>query len=212
MKNKITYLLIAGIFAATLTSAQITEDPREKFDAGIKAGINASNVWNAEGENFRAETKLGIAAGVFAGIPIGKFLGIQPELLLSQKGFQGSGTLLSTNYSYVRTTSYIDIPIQLQLKPLPFFTILIGPQYSYLFHQKDEYHFGLNSYDQEQEFNNENIRKNILGFTGGVDLMYHNMVVSGRAGLDFQANNGNGTHTTPKYQNRWVQFTIGFKL
>ncbi|HTL83139.1 MAG TPA: porin family protein [Bacteroidia bacterium] len=187
-------------------------DPRGKFQFGMKAGMNYSNVWDEKGQDFRADAKVGFAGGIFFGIPIGTFLGFQPEILLSQKGFQGSGTLFDTPYSFSRTTTYLDIPLQLELKPIRFLTVLVGPQYSYLLHEKDVYTYGANSSAQEQAFNNDNIRKNILGFVGGADINISHVVVSARMGWDFQANNGDGTSYTPRYKNKWIQLTVGFKI
>lgn len=188
------------------------EDPRNKIDFGIKAGINLSNVWDSEGEEFRADHKIGYVGGIFLGIPLGKIFGIQPEILISQKGFKGSGTLLGQSYSFARTTTYIDVPLQLQIKPAQFVTIVVGPQFSYLLNQKDEYTFGSNSTEQEQAFDNDNIRKNILGFVAGADFYYENFVIAGRAGWDFQTNNGDGTSDTPRYKNQWLQLTLGYKF
>lgn len=74
------------------------------------------------------------------------------------------------------------------------------------------YTFGSNSTDQEQQFENDNIRKNILGFVVGVDIIVQSVVVSARGAWDFQRNNGDGTNSTPRYKNQWVQLTIGFKI
>jgi len=79
-------------------------------------------------------------------------------------------------------------------------------------HKKDVYTFGTNSTAQEQEFNNDNIRKNTLGFVAGADFIFSHVVVSGRMGWDFQTNNGDGTNITPRYKNRWLQLTVGFKI
>jgi hypothetical protein len=187
-------------------------DPRNNFSLGVKAGLNVSNVWDESGQDFRADSKAGFAGGVFFGLPIGKYLGIQPEVLVSQKGFKGSGSLLGYPYSYSKTTTYLDIPIQLQIKPIEFLTLLVGPQYSYLMHEKDVYTYGTNASAQEQEFKNDNIRKNILGFVIGADINVSHLVVSGRFGQDFQTNNGNGTSSTPRYKNRWFQVTVGIKI
>ncbi len=147
------------------------------------------------------------------GIPIGKIIGIQPEVLISQKGFKGSGSLLGFPYSTSRTTTYIDIPLQLQIKPSEFIHIVIGPQFSYLLNQKDKYTFGSNSQEQEKEFENDNIRKNILGFVVGLDiLLAKNLVRTGRVGRDLQNNNGDGSSTTPRYKNQWLQFTLVYKI
>ncbi|MFM2019157.1 MAG: hypothetical protein RL007_2813 [Bacteroidota bacterium] len=214
MKNITIVLSVLCIIAATTAlQAQTSEtDRRDKFSFGVKAGANYSNVWDEQGQDFNADARLGFAGGIFIGIPIGTFLGVQPELLVSQKGFQASGTLLGQPYSFTRTTTYLDIPLQLQIKPIEYLTIVAGPQYSYLFHQKDIYTLGSNSVAQEQEFNNDNIRKNVLGFVAGGDIIISHVVISGRAGWDFQTNNGDGTSSTPRYKNKWIQFTVGFKI
>jgi hypothetical protein len=216
MKNRINLLgaLCALLFTTSLAHAQDDdeEDRRENIEFGAKAGVNISNVWDARDEQFQADPKLGFAGGVFVGIPVGKFIGIQPEILISQKGFKGSGQLLGTPYSFTRTTLFLDIPLQLQLKPAKFLTFLVGPQFSYLINKKDKYSFGSNSTEQQEDFDNEDIRKNILGLVAGFDVMYENFVFSGRAALDLQTNRGDGTSTTPRYKNQWLQFTVGFKI
>lgn len=211
--KKNSYLIIAVcLFSISTLQAQDYEDRRGNFEFGVKAGANLSNVWDSEGEDFKADPKGGFAGGIFFGIPMGKIFGIQPEVLISQKGFKGSGTLIGFPYSFKRTTTYLDIPLQLQLKPAEFFTIVVGPQFSYLLNQKDVYTFGTNSVEQEQEFENDNVRKNVLGFVAGADFIYENLVISARGGWDFQTNNGNGTNSTPRYKNQWLQLTVGFKI
>lgn len=212
MKKIICFFSAIGIYSfLNLVQAQ-DDDRREKFEFGIKAGLNGSNVWDEEGQDFRANAKVGFAGGIYFGIPTGKFLGIQPEILLSQKGFKGHGTLFSFPYSFSRTTTYLDIPIQLQIKPAEFLTFVLGPQFSYLLSQKDVRTYGVNSIEQSQEFENENIRRTMLGFVAGADFIYEHLVVSARVGWDFQSNHGDGTSSTPRYKNRWLQLTVGFKI
>jgi len=186
--------------------------PSDEFAFGFKIGGNYANVWDEKGQDFRADGRWGFAGGAFMGIPIGKYLGIQPEMHFSQKGFKGSGILLGTSYSMNRTTSHLDIPIQFQIKPSKNLTLLLGPQFSYLMHQKDVYTFGLNRYLQEEEFRNDNVRKNILGFVVGADINIEEFVISGRVGWDFQNNHGDGTSSTPRYKNQWLQFTLGYRM
>ncbi len=209
-------LIISGLLLmtfGTLVQAQnYGPDKRENMRFGIKAGANLANVWDAQGEDFRADPKLGFAGGIFLEIPVGKFLGFQPALLYSQKGFRGDGTLLGSAYSLTRTSSYVDVPLMLQIKPSPSFTLAVGPQYSYLVNEKNVYTYGSNSVAQEQAFNNDNIRKNVLGLLTGVDLNFSNFVISGRLGWDFQTNHGDGSSSTPRYKNRWLQLTAGLKI
>lgn len=179
---------------------------------GLKAGANLSNQYDSKGGNFTSTSKLGFAGGVFLALPLGRFIGIQPEMLFSQKGFIAKGSVLGSPYDLTRTTNYIDVPLMLAIKPVGFVTIVLGPQYSYLLSQKDKFTNNVFTSEQNQEFSNDNIRKNILGFTGGVDINIKNAVLGLRAGRDFQNNNGDGTSSTPRYKNAWIQATLGVRV
>jgi hypothetical protein len=213
---KKTIIIIATIVTSFGSIAKAQDaadiDARTQFAFGLKAGVNRSNVYDATGQNFIANPKMGFAGGVFLGIPIGKYFGVQPEVLFSQKGYKSSGTLLGFTYSDTRTTNYIDIPLQLQFKPFEILTILGGVQYSYLLHQNDVYTFGANSTAQDQAFQNDNARKNIFGAVVGADLTIDHFVISAKACWDLQNNAGNGTSSTPRYKNVWLQATVGFRL
>lgn len=185
---------------------------RQNVQLILKAGLNYSNVYNEKSDEFRADTKAGFAGGAALRIPIGRFLGVQPEALFSQKGFKGAGTLLGSQYHFTRTTSYLDFPLQLAVKPVEFLTLVAGPQYSYLIKQTDEFTNTLTSFTQEEEFKNDNIRKNILGFVMGIDINLRPEVFSVRAGWDMLHNKGDGTSNTPQYKNAWIQGTLGLSF
>ena len=212
---KKTIIIIATIITSLVSVAKAQDadlDARGKLAFGLKAGVNRSNVYDASGGNFIANAKMGFAGGAFIGIPIGKYFGIQPEALISQKGYKSSGSLLGFAYSDTRTTTCLDIPLLVQFKPFEFLTILGGVQYSYLLHQNDIYAFGANSTAQDQEFKNDNARKNIFGAVVGADVTINHFVFSARACWDLQNNAGNGSSYTPRYKNVWLQATVGFRL
>jgi Outer membrane protein beta-barrel domain len=182
------------------------------FLFGLKGGANYSNEYDSKTSDFTSTSKFGFAGGAFFAIPIGKYLGIQPEVLFSQKGFKAEGKVLGSPYDLTRTTNYIDVPLLLTIKPIEYVSIVVGPQYSYLIKQKDVFSNNVFSTEQTKEFDNENLRKNVLGFIGGVDINVKNLVIGLRAGWDVQNNNGDGTTTTPRYKNAWTQATVGFRL
>lgn len=204
-------IILLLIVASKQVHAQM-DDKRELLSFGLKAGLNMSNVWDSKGQDFVADPKYGLAGGAFVSLPMGKYIGVQPELMISQKGFKGSGSLLGIGYSYTRTTTFLDVPLLVQFKPIEYFTILAGPQFSYLFNEKNVYTFGSNSTEQEQAFNNEDPRNNILGFVIGADLNIDMLVISARAAWDFQTNNNNSVSTTPRYKNQLLQLTVGFRI
>lgn len=65
---------------------------------------------------------------------------------------------------------------------------------------------------QEEEFANENIRKNTLGFICGLDFNIDDFVVGARVAWDLFKNNRDGTSTTPNYKNVLGQITLGYRF
>ena len=199
-------------FTSVSTAQDFDMDTDAKFTIGAKAGLNLSNVYDTKGDAFNADAKFGFAIGAFATIPFGNFLAFQPELLISQKGFQATGYLFGSTYSVTRTTTYLDFPLLFVIRPTQFLTFVMGPQYSYLFNQKDVFGSATTTIEQETAFKNDNIRKNTLCFTGGLDINLNKLVLSGRMGWDLLANNGSGGSQTPRYKNFWYQASIGYRF
>lgn len=204
--KKLILMMVATAAILNVSTAQ------SGFVFGLKGGANYSNQYDSKTNDLTADSKFGVAAGAFLAIPIGQYFGVQPEILFSQKGFKAKGSVLGSPYDLTRTTNYIDVPLLLAIKPIPAVTILVGPEYSYLIKQKDVFSNNVFTAEQTKEFENENIRKNVLGFVGGVDINLKSVVVGLRAGWDIQNNNGDGTTTTPRYKNAWTQATLGFRL
>lgn len=211
--KKIILAIVAATFIVNVGSAQMNSmDLREELTFGVKAGVNLANVYDSEGEEFDNEAKLGLAAGAFVSIPLSTYLGIQPEVLFSQKGFKATGSVLGSDYEFKRTTNWLDIPLLLAVKPSPALTILAGPQYSFLLKEEYDFENDLISGEVGQEFDDEDLRENTLCLTGGVDLNLENLVIGGRVGFDLQDNNKDGSDTTPRYKNVWLQATVGFRF
>lgn len=207
--RKLLLIIAVGIIAANTGIAQDDgADSRTKMQLGVKAGLNYSNVYDTEGKDFVADSKIGFAGGVFLALPFGKFLGFQPEILFSQKGFKASGSVLGIDYNYTRTSSFIDVPLLLQLKPSEAITLVIGPQFSFLINEKDK----LGDSTLNQDFENDNVRKNTMGIVAGIDICPGSLVIGGRAGWDVQNNKGDGTSEVPRYKNVWYQVTLGFRF
>lgn len=213
MKKSIFLFSVALLFSVfTINAQEPNSDNRDKLQLGIKGGLNFSNIYDSEGEEFDAEGKFGFVGGLFLTIPIGKYLGVQPEVLYSQKGYKSTGSFLGTSYEMKRTTNFIDVPILLQIKPVEFVTLLAGPQYSFMLKRKDEFTGGSLSAVQEEEFKNDDLRNNILGVIGGADFNFENLVLGARVGWDLQNNFKDEPSTTPRYRNVWYQATIGFRF
>jgi hypothetical protein len=210
--KKTIIIMVMALFMAKGLAAQERDEYRSKFHAGIKAGANLSNVYDINGDEFSADFKPGLAAGIFFAIPIGTYVGIQPEILYSQKGYKSDGSILGSSYKITHSADFIDIPLMLQIKPAEALTIMAGPIFSYMVHHNNEFENSFLTVQQEQDFDNLNLRKNIFGITGGLDINIEHMVIGGRAGWDLMHNNGDGTSTSPRYRNLWFQATIGLRF
>lgn len=211
MKKVSLIVLLALVLQSVIYGQASNEDIRTRMTLGLRVGANLSNVYDESGEEFVADPKIGLVAGGYLSIPIGKFLGVQPGVYYSQKGFEGSGKLLGSPYEVKRTSSFLDVPLLLEIKPVGLITIVAGPQFSYLLKQKDEFKTDLGTVEQVEEFENDDIRKNIMGITGGVDVNLNNLVIGVRAAWDVQKNGKDGA-STPRYKNVLYQATLGFRF
>jgi hypothetical protein len=209
MKKIILIIVVITLLANILSAQNNNTDLRGNLQFGLKAGANFSNVYDSKNQEFNSDFKVGFAAGAFLTIPIGKYIGLQPEILFSQKGYKATGTFLTMGYKFTHTVDYIDVPLLFAIKPSAYVTLLAGPQYSFLVKQKDVFTSGSFTADQEQTFQND---RSVLCFLGGIDFNLNQFVLSARAGWDLQNNNGDGTSTNPRYKNVWYQATIGFKF
>ena len=183
---------------------------RTTIQFGFKAGTNYSDAYDQKGVSFNTTGKLGAVVGAYLAVCVGDYVCVQPELLLSQKGFKATGKVLGSNFDITRTTTYLDLPVLLALKPNEFVSILFGPQYAYLLNQKNV--FNNNTSEQQTQFKDENIRKNMFSIIGGVDVALQNWVIGGRLGWDVRSNNLNTVSVTPQYKNAWAQVTLGYKI
>jgi hypothetical protein len=209
---KKTLIIAITTLALSATAWAQDEDDRTQLHFGPKAGINISNIYDSDDQQLKATSKVGFVGGGFISIPIGKYLGVQPEVLFSQKGYTGNGNFLGADYSFSRTTNSLDIPIYLQFKPVPYTTLLFGPQYSFLLRQTDRFDAGPLTSQQQNDYSNDNIRKNIFGLAAGIDINIRSFVLGGRVAWDLQNNHGDGTSDTPRYKNVWGQITGGFRF
>lgn len=210
-------LFIAPVFAIALFSTQSivaqttttddssSMDNREELSFGIKAGINYSNVYSESGDGYVADGKVGFAGGVFVSIPLNELIGVQPELLYSQKGFKTEGTFFDGQI----TSSYLDLPIHLQIKPTENISILAGPQFSYLLSTKYELN-GFSAIDEEDLDDNNN--KATVGISAGVDIEVQNFLISARGSWDLNKVNKDNSTSDINYKNQLFQITLGYKF
>jgi hypothetical protein len=180
---------------------------------GIKGGLSIATIIKTGDDSYSSKPLPGFNGGVVLQLPLGRFIAIQPEVLFSQKGFRATGSALGTDYDYRRYLNFLDVPILLRINASRAFGIVVGPQYSYLLGTHTKFKTGDNTYVQDVNNDNDNIRKNIFGGVVGADInLDRNVFIYGRYTIDFQNNNGDGTSSTPTYKNQVFQLGIGILL
>lgn len=213
MKTTIYSILIFLFTLPVIAFGQNTsEDNREKLQFGVNAGLSFSNVYDERGDDFVADGKIGLVAGAALSIPIGMYLGFQPEAVFIQKGFKSDAVFNSKAYSLTRTTNHLDFPLQLKFKPAKNFSLLGGPQYSFLLSRKDEITRNDLTLVEEDLIKNDKIRKNVFGLIFGAEFNMNAITVTGKAGWDLTENHSDGSSSTPRYKNQWLQLTVGLRL
>ncbi len=204
-KMKKVLVLAIGVLLAGAANAQTF---------GIKGGANFANIIKTGDEEFNTEIKTGFNAGIFADIPIVSSLSFAPELMFSQKGYKTSGTsLLFGPNEYSVTTNFIDLPILAKINATDKFSIVLGPQVSFLTSTTEKFTQGSDSYKNTIREENDNLRKSLFGGVGGINIgLTDALSLQGRYAIDFQKNNGNGTSETPLYKNQVFQASLAIKL
>lgn len=168
----------------------------QSLHVGIKAGGDFQKI---KGQYFNEGLKFGYHAGVFAeiGLPFTK-IGLQPEIYFSQvnkRVYTGFGF---TGLEDVKL-NYINIPVLLNFKPLPFLSLQAGPQFGVLVNK-----------DKSISQNGKDVFKsNDAGIAAGLQLNLTKIKIYARyiAGLS-DVNNT----TTGKWHNQNIHLGVGFRL
>jgi len=181
---------------------------------GIKGGANFANIIKTGDEDFNTEFKTGFNAGIFMEIPIVSSFSFAPELMFSQKGYKTSGTsLLFGPNEYSVTTNFIELPILAKINATNKFSIVLGPQVSFLTATTEKFVQGSDNYKNTIREENDNLKKSLFGGVGGVNIgLSDALSLHGRYAIDFQKNNENGTSETPLYKNQVFQASLAIKL
>ncbi len=122
-----TLLMIAGL------SSQA-----QGFHLGIKAG---ANLFKVDGESFSQQFQFGYMAGAFSEIYVTKKWGIQPEVNFNQTNYRTGNNFSAVVPDGVNGVqgklNWLTIPILLSYRPIPFLSLLAGPQYGILLNQDE---------------------------------------------------------------------------
>lgn len=193
MKKQFLFACCIAISSFTFAQVRSSVTAKSQPTFGIRAGISSSgmngdaitsfnNLLNYSNGMVTSSDHLGFYAGVYASIPAGPNLSIEPGLFYSEKGYDLKGSLnvkgaefLNANAKAQLQSSYIDMPIVVK-GTFGGFQIFAGPQISYL--TKANLHttaglLGINllstNMDATSQFNRWD-----AGLTGGIGYQFTN--------------------------------------
>jgi len=221
MKNKI--LLILSLVISTSSFAQL------KTTLGVRAGILSSgfrgntvngfnNLLDFTNGGITTADHTGFFGGIYASVPVGNTIFIEPGLYYSQKGYDINGQLnlkgmdfLGANAKAKLQMQYIDIPVLIKAN-MGGLQLFAGPQFSYL--SKADLHttagaLGINvlnsTMDATSQFNRWD-----AGITAGIGYQFTNgmnLVASYDYGLS-KIDAGKSTST----YNRAIKLGLGISF
>lgn len=196
--TKIKFLLLVTFILVAMTP--LYAQKKAAFFAGVKAGADFNKI---DGQSFKNQFSFGYQVGAFATIPIGKKLGIQPEVIFSQTNIDTSSKFSDvyqfTNVSQVKL-QYLKIPLLLNFSPNPYVSFQVGPQFGILIDENiNLVNNGSNAFT-----------KGDFSMLGGLQFNIRKLRIYGRYGVGL--NNLNDIDKKEKWRNQNIQLGVGFAL
>jgi hypothetical protein len=137
-KNKLDLMKGIGAFALTvllLTASVSSIHAQSSLQLGLRGGMDYMKLG---GRSFDGKHYPGFAAGIYGQLNFTTKWSLQPELDYNQS-IGKTSDLFNQIYQGVSDQSvnlnYVSVPILIVYKPQPWFSLMVGPQYGYLFSQ-----------------------------------------------------------------------------
>jgi len=121
--KKLLFVLLFGI------TFMFNHEVKAQF--GARVGANFTNF-----NGFDFDSRTGLHAGIYYGLPLMEKLVIEPAILYSQKGYKSADNSASGRIK--ENLNYIDIPVLVRYQVLDGLNLFAGPQGSLLFSRKYE--------------------------------------------------------------------------
>ncbi len=175
--------LLLSAAVALLAAAAAPTAHAQGIRFGVKAGANLSNLAGDLANQDQYKNRWGFQGGVMVNFGLSDIISIQPEVLYSQKGFKYADIQILNfrNTGSVRY-DYLDVPVLVRLRAAGVFFEL-GPQYSYLMNVSTDRTQTLNGNvvgnAGSGTSNLDNVRRNELGYVGGLGYEASNGVMLG---------------------------------
>jgi len=169
-------LKIFTVFFVVGSVSAISNDLFGQMRAGIKGGLNVSNLYVDEVSDENA--RFGFNLGFYGQILSSDAFAIQPELLFSTKGseIEYGGSFFDQTVKY--NLSYLDLPVLAVFKLGKSAEIHVGPYVGYLLGAKISHEGDLGN--GTDEIDKDNLKPFDYGLSGGFGLNFGNFQVGAR--------------------------------
>ena len=169
-------LKIFTVFFVISSGGAISNDLFGQMRAGIKGGLNVSNLYMDEVSDENA--RFGVNLGFYGQILSSDVFAIQPELLFSTKGseIEYGGGLFDQTIKY--NLSYLDLPVLAVFKLGESAEIHVGPYVGYLLGAKISHEGDLGN--GADEIDKDNLKPFDYGLSAGFGLNFGNFQVGAR--------------------------------
>ncbi|WPR70243.1 porin family protein [Flavobacterium sp. NG2] len=215
MKNTIKSL---ALFAFSLGAAVTTvhgQVNNGEAQFGIKGGVNFSNMYTEDVDDNNVLTSFN--AGIYATLPISKFIAIQPEVLYSRKGSELTYDNVFAAGKAQFKLNYIEMPILVKANLTKNLNIHAGPYFAYLVDAQVKNISDDGSFDFEDNLNNDDFNKFDAGLSAGIGLDFENIGIGARYNYGLttvgkERTTAGNTYTVPDGKNSNVSLYMTFKL
>lgn len=196
------FALVLLLLAASVTSTQA----QSSLQLGVRAGTDYMKLG---GRSFDGKSYPGFAAGIYGKLNFSKKWYLQPELDYNQTIGKTSDdfTTIYGGYSQQQVNlNYVSVPILLAFRPIPELSIMVGPQYGFLFAQTQSL---LQSSLNSNESGTNPFRKSDIAIVGGAQLNLNKFLF----GIRYSGNLNNiSFRTTDTWRQYGFQFYIGYQF
>jgi hypothetical protein len=182
------------------------EQPANQVQVGFAAGLNSSNIVDANNSYRGTGTLTGFNAGITFDVPIVYNFSFAPEVLYSQKGYFAE----TTDGNLTQHFNFIDVPLLAKFKVGPFFNFYVGPQVSFLVSSNQTFDNGFVVTNQNNYAYNGNntFIDGVVGVSFDITRYFD---IHARYAIDLNSTNSNST-VIPDYRNQVWQVGFGIKF
>lgn len=203
MKKLFLLLMVSSMTIATIQAQSF----------GVKGGLSLANLSSSSDDVDQDGSRFGWVAGVFINLPVVEdVFSVQPELLFIQKGGDYSFSGIDSKVE----SSYIEIPVLLQLNILEPLYIYAGPHWSYLTSNYITYNDdGSLQVVEEDQFDDYN--RMDVGGSIGLGLRYDHFFIDARltrGAINFDKDRSIGIleFESRELKNFNIQLTTGYSF